>query len=124
MKKLIATAATALGMAAAAEDVVIKQAPEPAPKPKAKRGRPAKHIMKSGKVAPSKAAIKKMEPEKAAYWNRRLAEDAMLSWWNKKRNVQARAGRVRAEMPVPMTRQVRRAEERRLAKASGRGIQV
>jgi len=38
---------------------------------------------------------------------------AMPRSWNKPRNVQLRAGRVRAEMPEPMTRQVRRRMERK-----------
>ena len=73
---------------------------------------------------PVKAALKKMNPEQRAYWERRLKDAHMPPSWNKPRNVQLPAGRVRAEMPEPMTRQVRRAEERRLVKASGRGVMV
>ena len=62
---------------------------------------------------PVKAALKKMNPEQRAYWERRLKDAYMPRSWNKPRNVQLRAGRVRAEMPEPMTRQVRRRMERK-----------
>ena len=52
-------------------------------------------------------------PEQRAYWERRLKDAYMPRSWNKPRNVQLRAGRVRAEMPEPMTRQVRRRMERK-----------
>ena len=62
---------------------------------------------------PVMAALKKMNPEQSAYWERRLKDAYMPRSWNKPRNVQLRAGRVRAEMPEPMTRQVRRRMERK-----------
>ncbi len=62
---------------------------------------------------PVQAALKKMNPEQRAYWVCRLKDAYMPRSWNKPRNVQLRAGRVRAEMPEPMTRQVRRRMERK-----------
>ena len=110
-----ALTATASTFGASSKIVVQDEAshtkPDATPKPK--RGRPAKHVMKSGKTAPSAAQIRKMTPEKAAYWNDRKAKDAMPSFWAKKRNVQARGGNVKAGEPLVMTRQVRRARERK-----------
>lgn len=72
-----------------------------------------KPTAKPQRRVPVKSDLKKMNPEQRAYWERRLKDAYMPRSWNKLRNVQLRAGRVRAEMPEPMTRQVRRRMERK-----------
>lgn len=94
-----ATAALAAMATGIAAEVVEAEKPAPKAKPQSR--------------FPVKAALKKMNPEQRAYWERRLKDAYMPRSWNKPRNVQLRAGRVRAEMPEPMTRQVRRRMERK-----------
>lgn len=98
-----ALAATAGALGLASEPVATEPA-KAAPKAKAKSS------------VPTKAQIKKMSPEKAAYWNRRIADANMPNWWNRPSAVAMRAARVKADDPNPMTRQVRRAIARRLGK--------
>lgn len=107
MKKLLHAAAGLLPLAlAAGADEPLADANAPREKPKS-TPRPKTHGM------PTKAALKAMSPEKRRYWEARIADAYMPNWWKTARGREFRAGRVKAELLGPMTRQVRRRLERK-----------